>query len=158
MKPDGILQQRRLYMRLTNKRLLASRTAVLLSLFALFLLMGPPPAASQFLHGSDKEGRMYFININTGTGTYICDLPTHPDPGVTEIEFDFVALRGVLQTRDGIFSNQLIDVFNCAPITGQVYSGWAFNGLEYVGQQLRIVQSDDPLPGQRHDDPDWTNG
>lgn len=123
-------------MRITKKRLLASRTAVLLSLFALFFLMGPPPAASQFLHGSDNEGRMYFININTGAGTFICNLPTYPDPGVTEIEFDFVALRGVLQTRDGIFSSQLIDVFNCAPVTGQVYSGWAFNGLEYVNGVL----------------------
>lgn len=119
-------------MRFGNKRLLASKTATVMSLFALTLLMNPLPAASQFLHGCDNEGRMHFININTGAGTFICNLPSYPDPGVTEIEFDFVNLRGVLQTRDGIFTNQLMDIFNCAPITGQVFSGWAFNGLEFV--------------------------
>jgi len=55
---------------------------------------------------------------------------------VTEIEFDFITLRGVLQTRNGIFMNQVVDIFNCAPITGQVFNGQSFTGLEFINGVL----------------------
>jgi hypothetical protein len=132
----GIMQQRRLFMRIHGNRLSASRAALALSVFAVFLLAGPRPAVGQYLHGTDNQGNMYFVNIATGAGSYLCTLPTGPDPGVTEIEFDFATLIGVLQTRDGIFTDQTVDIFNCAPFGGQVSNGWAFNGLEFVGGVL----------------------
>jgi hypothetical protein len=127
-----ITEQRRLSMHGTKKRLLASRTVVVLSLVAAFLLMVPRPAVSQYLHGTDNEGRMFFINLATGAGAFLCNLPVHPDPGVTELEFDFNTMRGVIQSRDGIFTNQIVDIFNCASFAGEVFNGWAFNGLEFV--------------------------
>jgi len=132
----GIMQQRRLFMRIQGNRLLASRTAFALTVLALGLLAVPRPAVSQYLHGTDNQGNMYFINIASGAGSYLCSLPTSPDPGVTEIEFDFVTMRGVVQSRDGIFTNQTVDIFNCAPFTGEVFNGMAFNGLEYIGGVL----------------------
>jgi len=119
-------------MRRTRTRLLTSRVVVVLSLCTAVLLLVPRPAASQYLHGTDNEGRMFFINLATGAGSYLCSLPVHPDPGVTEIEFDFQTMRGVVQSRDGIFTNQIVDIFNCAAFAGQVFNGWAFNGLEYI--------------------------
>jgi hypothetical protein len=116
----------------TEKRTPAARAVVVLSLLAAFLLMVPRPAVSQYLHGTDNEGRMFFINLATGAGAFLCNLPVFPDPGVTELEFDFNTMRGVIQTRDGIFTNQIVDIFNCAAFAGEVYNGWAFTGLEFV--------------------------
>ena len=116
----------------TNRWLPASKPVVLLALVAAFLLTVPRPAISQYLHGTDNEGRMFFINLASGSGAFLCNLPVFPDPGVTELEFDFTTMRGVIQTRDGIFTNQIVDIFNCAEFGGEVFNGWAFNGLEFV--------------------------
>lgn len=119
-------------MRTTRKRRLEPGIAVVYLFCAAILLMIPRVALSQYLHGTDNDGRMFFINLSTGAGSFLCNLPVHPDPGVTELEFDFVTMRGVIQTRDGIFSSQIVDIFNCVAFAGEVFNGWAFNGLEYV--------------------------
>lgn len=119
-------------MQRTLKRLLASRTIVGLSLCAAILFVVPRPAVGQFLQATDNEGRLFFVNLATGAGEFLCNLPVNPDPGVTEMDFDFVTMSGVIQTRDGIFTNQIVDIFTCAYFQGEVSNGWAFNGLEYV--------------------------
>jgi hypothetical protein len=119
-------------MRTTRSQLLVCRAAIALSLCAACLMAIPRPAAGQYLNGTDNEGRMFFINLASGSGSFLCNLPVHPDPGVTELEFDFNLMRGVIQTRDGIFTSQIVDIFSCAAFADQVFSGWAFNGLEYI--------------------------
>jgi hypothetical protein len=100
------------------------------------LLLGSP-ARAQDLYGCDNAGQLFVVNTVTGAGAFVCDLPTHPDPGATEIEYDENSAVAFVQARDGVFSGQRFDVSNCSP-TGALVptSNLAFNGLEFVGGVL----------------------
>lgn len=116
---------------------LATRTVTptaLLSVLTAMLVLISNPAFGQEFYGCDNQGRLFILDVTTGVGTHVCDLPTSPDPGATEIEYDDGTFRAFVQARDGIFSGQLVDLFTCAPLGAQVGTDdLAFNGLEFVG-------------------------
>ncbi len=106
---------------------------VILAVLTAILVLISNPAFGQEFYGCDNQGRLFIVDVGTGIGTHICNLPTYPDPGATELEYDDQAYRGFVQARDGIFSGQLVDMLTCAPLGGMVGTDdFAFNGLEYV--------------------------
>jgi hypothetical protein len=102
---------------------------VLLSVFSV-------SAFGQALYGCDREGRMFTIDIATGAGTFECELPTYPDPGATEIEYEEGGIRAYVQARDGFFAAQVFDVFRCNALGTPVNNSAAYNGLEFVAGVL----------------------
>ena len=111
------------------------KASVLLTLVVLIAVV-PGSAVAQVLFGCDRDGQIFQVDEMSGVGTFQCNLPTYPNPGATEIAYDMVARWAVVQTRDGVFTNQIVDIFNCAPHTGEVFNGYGFNGLEYVNGVL----------------------
>ena len=101
------------------------------------LLFLPGAARAQELYGCNNAGRLFVLNLATGAGTPVCNLPTHPDPGATEIEYDGAHNVAFVQARDGVFGGQMFDILNCMGV-GPLLStnDLVFNGLEFVGGLL----------------------
>jgi hypothetical protein len=98
------------------------------------ILAGAGSASAQRLYGCDSTGRLFTIDLVTGAGTHVCDLPVHPDPGATEMEFDDASGMAFVQARDGIFSGQLFDILSCSALGAPVPTDdLVMNGLEYIG-------------------------
>lgn len=93
-------------------------------------------ARAQDLYGCDRSGQLFILDLSTGAGTWLCNLPTFPDPGATEIEFDDFSHRAIVQSRDGILAHQEFDIFNCVAYGPAVGNGLAFNGLEFISGVL----------------------
>jgi hypothetical protein len=94
-------------------------------------------AALWIVTGCDNNGRLFLVDPDTGMGTEICELPFFPDPGATELEYDDLTFRAFVQTRDGAFAGQLVDLFTCTPVAAMVStSDLAFTGLEFVDGTL----------------------
>ena len=124
-------------MRMTTATVRATRPGLMLLFCCAIAAMWFDPARAQDLYGCDNAGRMFIINTTTGAGTQLCTLPTHPDPGATEIDFDPVSGMAFVQARDGSFQGQRFDVSACGPVGALVTTGdLAFNGLEFVGGVL----------------------
>ncbi|UCG52210.1 MAG: T9SS type A sorting domain-containing protein [Candidatus Latescibacterota bacterium] len=114
-----------------------SRPTVVLSTIAVVFVLLPSAVFAQELYGCDNTGQLFTIDVTTGAGTHVCDLPIHPDPGATEIEYDDWTFRAFVQARDGIFAGQLVDVYTCTPLDTLVGTDdFAFNGLEFVAGVL----------------------
>jgi hypothetical protein len=92
--------------------------------------MPPPPTPR--LYASDSQGVLYFVDHITGLATPTCGLPLP----ATEIEYDNLTNRAILQEVDGGFRHQEFDINTCAPLGAPIPNGAAFNGLEYVGNTL----------------------
>jgi len=119
----------------TAKR--SSRLLIGLCSIAAMFLLATDPADAQRLYGCSNTGRLFTIDLITGAGTHVCDLPTYPDPGATEIEFDEVSGLAYVQARDGIFSGQLFDILSCSAMGALVPTNdLVLNGLEYVNGVL----------------------
>ena len=115
----------------------ASRLVIASSVLAAALLLGTSPVCAQRLYGSNNAGQLFVVNPLTGAGSYVCDLPVHPDPGATEIEFDDVTGLAFVQARDGIFSGELFDILSCSAMGPLVPTNdLALNGLEYINGVL----------------------
>jgi len=105
-----------------------------LGIIMLVVLAAPGAIRAQQLYGCDNEGRLFAVDVLTGVGTEVCELPLFPDPGATEIEYDDMTFRAFVQARDGAFIGQLVDMFTCEPLTGTTPTNdLAFTGLEFVG-------------------------
>jgi hypothetical protein len=101
------------------------------------LLMLSSGAHAQSLFGCDNSGQLFVVNTVTGAGAPFCNLPTYPDPGATEIEYNNSDGSAFVQARDGVFSGQMFSLYSCAPTGPLVSTGTlTFNGLEYVGNVL----------------------
>lgn len=113
-----------------------SSIAAVLFLCSLVVLAAGP-ASAQRLYGCDSSGRLFTIDVSTGAGTHVCDLPVFPDPGATEMEFDDLSGLGFVQGRDGTFGGQLFDILSCSALGALVpTSDVALNGLEFIGGVL----------------------
>jgi hypothetical protein len=84
------------------------------------------------LYASDDGGTLYTVNHTTGMATPVCGLPLP----ATEIEYNNVTNRAILQDVDGAFMHQEFDINTCAPLGPPFWNGRAFAGLEYVGSTL----------------------
>jgi len=108
---------------------------VALSIAALLLVSSSVHAQSLF--GCNNAGDLFILNTVTGAGTHFCNLPTYPDPGANEIEYNNVDGSAFLQARDGVFSGQMFSLYSCGAMGPLVNTGsLSFNGLEYVGSVL----------------------
>lgn len=96
------------------------------------LALIPAVGHSQALYGCDRDARLFIVDLATGSGTLVCELPTFMDPGATEIEHEAGGVWAYVQSRNGVFSAQAFDVFRCSALGNLVNNGGAFNGLEYV--------------------------
>lgn len=113
------------------------RKGVWLIIAALVLAFAATPVLAQIqLFGCDRDGRLFSVDVGSGAGTFECELPTFPNPGATEIEFNTATTYTVVQSRDGSFGAQLFDINDCSAIGGLMGTGYAYNGLEYVGGVL----------------------
>ncbi len=113
-----------------------SSIAAIFFVYSLFMLAAGP-ASAQRLYGCDSSGRLFTIDVSTGAGTYVGDLPVYPDPGATEMEFDDASGMAFVQGRDGTFGGQLFDILSCAALGALVPTDdVALNGLEYIGGVL----------------------
>lgn len=119
-------------MRMLKIRMDGFGNLVTTAVLTVVLLVAAVSAFSQALYGCDRNGRLFIVDLNTGMGTLQCELPTYPNPGATEIEYEEGTTRAYVQARDGVFSAQAFDVFRCHELGGLVGNGMAFNGLEFV--------------------------
>src|SRR5438876_1516611 len=70
-----------------------------------FLCSRPPapPPSSRALQGCNRAGQLFWIDVLTGRGTYLGNLPTlATGRGTAEIEFDKLSGRAYVQCRDGV--------------------------------------------------------
>jgi hypothetical protein len=111
---------------------LESKVIICAVLVAVVLLAAQSASGEIALYGCDNQGQLFVIDPATGAGTLDCLLPTYPDPGATEMEFEMWSGMAIVQGRDGIFSSQLFDFDNGVAAGDLVYNGYAFNGLEFV--------------------------
>jgi hypothetical protein len=115
----------------------ASRLVITSLVLAAMLLLGSNSVCAQRLYGCNNAGQLFVVDPITGAGSYVCDLPVHPDPGATEIEFDEISGLAFVQARDGIFSGELFDILSCSAMGPLVPTNdLALNGLEYVSGVL----------------------
>jgi hypothetical protein len=84
------------------------------------------------LYGSTRAGQLFTINLNTGVGTLIGNLPIQ----TTEIEFDNLTGRAFAQAPDGAFFGQEFNINTAAGIGPTISNGASFNGMEWVGSTL----------------------
>ena len=100
---------------------------------------GPQPSTGA-LYGSDRSGRLFTVDVNTGLGTFVGNLPTFSTTdhhlGSTEIEYDNSTGRAWVQVRDGGFAIHEFDIATGAGVGSLIPDGFAFNGLEFVGSTL----------------------
>ena len=111
----------------------ASRLVITPLVLAVMLLVGTNPVCAQRLYGCNLAAQLFVVDPVTGVGSYVCDLPTHPDPGAVEIEFDELSGLAFVQARDGIFSGQLFDILSCSAMGPFVPTDdFELSGLESV--------------------------
>jgi len=97
---------------------------------------GPLPAPSPAppgLYGGTRNGELLSLDLSTGAGTQIGDLPGF---GSTEIEFNNNTRRGYTQFPDGVFAGQEFDMTDGEGIGNPNSTSGSFTGLEWVGSSL----------------------
>jgi PKD repeat protein len=87
---------------------------------------------STILYGSTRGGQLFTIDLSTGAGSLVGNLPIQ----TTEIEFDILTSRAFAQAPDGSFFGQEFDINSGAGIGGTISNGASFNGMEWVGSTL----------------------
>jgi hypothetical protein len=95
-------------------------------------VLGQIAPATSILYGSSRFGQLFTIDVNTGAGMLVGQLPI----GTTEIEIDNLSGRAFAQAPDGSFFGQEFDITTGAGIGGPIFDGGSFTGLEYVGATL----------------------
>ena len=94
--------------------------------------LGQVTATGTFLYGSTRGGQLFKINLSTGAGSLVGNLPI----GANEIEFDNLTGRAFEQAPDGSFFGQEFNINTGAGIGGTINNGASFNGMEWVGSTL----------------------
>jgi hypothetical protein len=84
------------------------------------------------LYGSTRGGQLFTINLSTGAGSLVGNLPI----GANEIEFDNLSGRAFEQAPDGSFFGQEFNIDTGAGIGATISNGASFNGMEWVGSTL----------------------
>jgi len=92
-----------------------------------------PGPATPGLYGGTRNGDLLRIDVATGAGTSVGNLPFSAS---TEIEFNNNTNRAYSQFPDGSFAGQEFDMSDGEGIGNPVFTGGAFNGLEWVGTSL----------------------
>ncbi len=92
----------------------------------------PGPIITQ-LYGATRNGQLFTVNLSTGVGTLVGNLPSS---GSTEIEFNNNTRRAFTQFPDGAFAGQEFDISTGAALGIPVADGGSFTGLEWVGSSL----------------------
>lgn len=90
------------------------------------------PGLGGALYGCGRDGQLFLINILTGAGTLVANLPF----GATEIEWDALSGRAWAQQPDGDFTMTEFDIVTGAAIGGPINNNASFTGLEFVGGTL----------------------
>jgi hypothetical protein len=85
------------------------------------------------LYGASRSGQLYTINLASGAGTLVGQLP---GPGSTEIEYNNITGRAFTQFPDGVFEGQEFSINNGVGIGSPVVDNGSFTGLEWVGSTL----------------------
>jgi hypothetical protein len=103
----------------------------------------PTPAPSPTLpalFASSKSGQLFSVNLITGAGTLIGNIPvgTLPAPlnGTTEIVYNNSTRRAFSQFNDGNFAGQEFNINTGAAIGSSISNGGSYDGLEWVGSTL----------------------
>jgi hypothetical protein len=96
-------------------------------------VLGHLGAVAGALYGASRVGELFTIDLATGAGTLVGLLP---GAASTEIEFDDIGQTAFTQLPDGFFQGQAFDIDTGAGAGPPVFTGAAFNGLEYVGTTL----------------------
>jgi hypothetical protein len=94
--------------------------------------VAPGDGGGGVLYACDSAGQLYTVDHMTGLATPTCIMPL---PG-TEIEYNNITNRAIVQDTDGAFQHQEFDINSCAPQGPPLFNGAAFAGLEYVGNTL----------------------
>jgi hypothetical protein len=89
-------------------------------------------SAGGLLYACDNAGNLFVVDPLTGLAAFHCMLPLT----LTEIEYNATTRRLVGQAPDGLRAHQEFDLATCAPLGPVIPNGWAFTGLEYVGNVL----------------------
>jgi hypothetical protein len=84
------------------------------------------------LYGNSREGALFMVDIVTGAGTSVGQLPIMS----TEIEHDNATQRSFAQATDGSFFGVEFDIPSGDAIGAPIYNGASFTGLEFVGTSL----------------------
>ena len=110
----------------------AAGRGLLLAVAALAVLLGAGQASAVgTLYGIDRAGTLFTIDLASGAGTLVGG-----GPGSTEIEFNPGTGQLYSQQPDGAFTITEIDILTGAALGAPVFTGIAFNGLEYIGGSL----------------------
>jgi Calx-beta domain len=91
------------------------------------------------LYGASTNGELFTVDLNTGAGTFVGNLPFGTAAGSTEIVFNNATRQSFDEFSpgtSGFFGGQQFDITTGAGIGGLVPTGGAFNGLEWVGSTL----------------------
>jgi hypothetical protein len=100
-------------------------------------LLVPP---GNTLYGASRAGQLFTINLTTGAGTFVGNLPIAGccgvPPGDTEIVFNNLNNRAFVQFVDGVFAGQEFDINTGAAIGAPVPNAGSYDGLEWVGSTL----------------------
>ena len=119
---------------------ISGKTALLVSVGALFACLVLTGEARAQLYGSDENGNLFTISTTTGAATPVGSAGaltgTAPSGCCTEIEYDNTTGRAWAQDRFGGNVITEFDINTGLLIGPRVADGAAFNGLEYVGAVL----------------------
>lgn len=107
------------------------------ALFGVLLLVGVVASAQAQLYGLSRAGEVFEIDINTGAGTLVYNLP-NPDPcggggTSTEIEYDPASGTAFAQVPDGGFCGYQFDIATGAAASAGLGNAGSHTGLEIVG-------------------------
>ncbi len=84
------------------------------------------------LYGVNRNGSLFTIDLETGIGTSVGDLPQSS----TEVEFDPISKRAFTQFSSNMWTGQEFDIATGSAIGPPISNGFVFNGLEWIGDQL----------------------
>src|SRR6266481_1192552 len=103
------------------------------------LLCAGASHAQGVLYGASKSGQLFTINLDTGAGTLVGNIPIGTKgqpPGTTEIVYDNATGRAFDQFNAQNFQGQEFDINTGAAIGPRISNGGAYDGLEWVGSTL----------------------
>lgn len=112
--------------------------------------------AEGYLYGMDVPGNLFRIDLATGVGELVGQLPFIPPEGgeprgglvgYNEFEFDNDNLLAWAQQRDGNFAAQQFDINSAAGIGLPVPNAASWHGMEYIGGTLYAAGFAGPFEG-----------
>ena len=103
------------------------------------LLCAGASHAQGVLYGASKSGQLFTINLNTGAGTLVGNIPIGTKgqpPGTTEIVYDNATGRAFDQFNAQNFAGQEFNINTGAAVGPRISNGGAYDGLEWVNSTL----------------------